>query len=158
MLLLDEPFSALDAMTRTELQDHLLELWKRQQTTMLLVTHDIEEAAAMADRIVVMRPWPGRIFEEVRVSLPHPREQDIPRDIRPQKAPVDLLTASLRSSQQKIYRNSRLFCLHPPRYRRYFSSEAVKINGPSWKRRLFLRCSDQTEVQSKLRRSFARDT
>ena len=75
VLLLDEPFSALDAMTRTELQDHLLGLWSKQQTTMLLVTHDIEEAAVMADRIVVMRPWPGRIFEEVRVEQPRPRDR-----------------------------------------------------------------------------------
>ncbi|WP_377296274.1 ABC transporter ATP-binding protein [Rhizobium sp. SGZ-381] len=75
VLLLDEPFSALDAMTRTELQDHLLGLWNSQQTTMLLVTHDIEEAAVMADRIIVMQPFPGRIFEEVRVDLPYPRDR-----------------------------------------------------------------------------------
>jgi len=75
VLLLDEPFSALDAMTRTELQDHLLDLWTQRQITMLLVTHDIEEAALLADRIVVMRPWPGRILDEVQVTLPRPRDR-----------------------------------------------------------------------------------
>ncbi|MBY5361294.1 ABC transporter ATP-binding protein [Rhizobium leguminosarum] len=70
VLLLDEPFSALDAMTRVELQDHLIDLWRVNATTMLLVTHDIEEAAFLADHVVVMRPWPGRILEVVDIGLP----------------------------------------------------------------------------------------
>ncbi|MDR6099946.1 sulfonate transport system ATP-binding protein [Agrobacterium larrymoorei] len=76
VLLLDEPFSALDAMTRTALQDHLSDLWLEQRTTMLLVTHDIEEAVALADRIVVMQPSPGRIFETVNVDLPRKRDRN----------------------------------------------------------------------------------
>ncbi|MFS2176685.1 ABC transporter ATP-binding protein [Rhizobium pisi] len=75
VLLLDEPFSALDAMTRVELQDHLIDLWRANATTMLLVTHDIEEAAYLADRVVVMRPWPGRILEVVEVGLPRQRNR-----------------------------------------------------------------------------------
>lgn len=76
VLLLDEPFSALDAMTRTALQDHLSDLWLEQRTTMLLVTHDIEEAVVLADRIVVMQPSPGRIFETVNVDLPRKRDRN----------------------------------------------------------------------------------
>jgi sulfonate transport system ATP-binding protein len=75
VLLLDEPFSALDAMTRVELQDHLIDLWRANATTMLLVTHDIEEAAYLADRVVVMRPWPGRILEVVDIGLPRQRNR-----------------------------------------------------------------------------------
>jgi len=76
VLLLDEPFSALDAMTRTALQDHLSDLWLEQRTTMLLVTHDIEEAVVLADRIVVMQPSPGQIFETVNVDLPRKRDRN----------------------------------------------------------------------------------
>ncbi len=78
VLLLDEPFSALDAMTRTSLQDHLSDLWLEQRTTMLLVTHDIEEAVVLANRIVVMQPSPGRIFETVSVDLAHKRDRNSP--------------------------------------------------------------------------------
>ncbi|MCA1973856.1 MAG: ABC transporter ATP-binding protein [Caenispirillum sp.] len=75
VLLLDEPFSALDAFTRHDLQDHLLELWGWYQPTMILVTHDIEEALFLADRVVVMQPRPGRVRTEVRPGLARPRER-----------------------------------------------------------------------------------
>ena len=70
ILLLDEPFSALDAFTRTKLQDHLVELWEAERRTFLLVTHDLEEAIALADRVLVMRGHPGRIHREVAIDLP----------------------------------------------------------------------------------------
>ena len=60
VLLLDEPFSALDAFTRADLQDHLLDLWADSKPTLIVVTHDVEEAIVLADRIMVMRPHPGR--------------------------------------------------------------------------------------------------
>src|SRR5271169_4496337 len=65
VLLLDEPFSALDAFTRTDLQDHLLDLWTDAKPTLILITHDVEEAIVLADRIAVMRPRPGRIAEAI---------------------------------------------------------------------------------------------
>jgi sulfonate transport system ATP-binding protein len=73
--LLDEPFSALDAFTRTDLQDHLLDLWSDLRPTLILVTHDVEEAIVLADRILVMKPRPGRIFEEIIADLPRPRDR-----------------------------------------------------------------------------------
>ncbi len=75
VLLLDEPFSALDAFTRADLQDHLLDLWADSRPTLILVTHDVDEAIALADRILIMRPRPGRIFEEIAATLPRPRDR-----------------------------------------------------------------------------------
>ena len=75
VLLLDEPFSALDAFTRGDLQDHLLDLWADTRPTLVLVTHDVDEAVVLADRIMVMRPRPGRIFEEIVAELPRPRDR-----------------------------------------------------------------------------------
>src|SRR5207244_13202660 len=75
VLLLDEPFSALDAFTRVDLQDHLLDLWNDLRPMMILVTHDVDEAVALADRIMVMRSRPGRIFEEIRANLQRPRDR-----------------------------------------------------------------------------------
>ncbi len=73
VLLLDEPFSALDAFTRFGLQDHLLDIWRTDRPTMLFVTHDIEEALVLSDRVVVMRARPGRIHAQYRIDLPRPR-------------------------------------------------------------------------------------
>jgi len=75
VLLLDEPFSALDAFTRADLQDHLLDLWADSKPTLIVVTHDVEEAIVLADRIMVMRPHPGRVYEEISCDLPRPRDR-----------------------------------------------------------------------------------
>jgi sulfonate transport system ATP-binding protein len=75
VLLLDEPFSALDAFTRADLQDHLLDLWADFKPTLVMVTHDVEEAIVLADRIVVMRAHPGRLYEEIASDLPRPRDR-----------------------------------------------------------------------------------
>lgn len=75
ILLLDEPFSALDAFIRGSLQDHLLKIWEYDQPMMILVTHDIEEALVMSDRVIVLRGNPGRIHEEFRVNFPRPRKR-----------------------------------------------------------------------------------
>ena len=74
-LLLDEPMGALDSFTRADLQDKLLELWKQNGITMILVTHDIDEAIYLSDRIVIMTPRPGKISEIINVDLPRPRHR-----------------------------------------------------------------------------------
>jgi sulfonate transport system ATP-binding protein len=75
VLLLDEPFSALDAFTRVDLQDHLLWLWADLRPTLIVVTHDVDEAIVLGDRVVVMRPRPGRIEDEIPIDLPRPRDR-----------------------------------------------------------------------------------
>ena len=74
VVLLDEPFSALDAFTRAGLHEHLRALWARTRPIMVIVTHDIDEAIALGDQVVVMRPRPGRIATSVDVRLAHPRD------------------------------------------------------------------------------------
>ncbi|RJG40501.1 ABC transporter ATP-binding protein [Mesorhizobium sp. DCY119] len=75
VLLLDEPLGALDALTRLRLQEELLRIWKTEKVTMLLVTHDVEEAIYLSDRIVVMHSGPGRVADDIRIDLPWPRDR-----------------------------------------------------------------------------------
>jgi NitT/TauT family transport system ATP-binding protein len=76
VLLMDEPFASLDAQTREEMQDLLISLWETLAQTVLFVTHSVDEAITLADRILVMSKWPGRIREEIPVSLPRPRKAE----------------------------------------------------------------------------------
>jgi NitT/TauT family transport system ATP-binding protein len=75
VLLMDEPFSALDAMMRVELQDLLLELWRELGLTVLFVTHDLDEALYLAQRVILLSASPGTVAESVEVTLPYPRNQ-----------------------------------------------------------------------------------
>jgi ABC-type nitrate/sulfonate/bicarbonate transport system ATPase subunit len=83
ILLMDEPFGAVDAQTREQLQEELLKIWNQTDTTIVFVTHSIDEAIYLSDRVVVMQARPGRIKEEVTVDLPRPRwEGDVKADPR----------------------------------------------------------------------------
>ncbi|WP_153062635.1 ABC transporter ATP-binding protein [Metasolibacillus meyeri] len=75
ILLLDEPFGALDAFTRNHLQESLLDIWRENKTSMLLVTHDIDEAIFLSNRVVVMDAKPGRIKQIISIDLPFPRNR-----------------------------------------------------------------------------------
>ena len=83
ILLMDEPFGAVDAQTREQLQEELLKIWDQTETTVVFVTHSIDEAIYLSDRVVVMQARPGRIKEELTIDLPRPRwEGDVKADPR----------------------------------------------------------------------------
>jgi len=73
VLLMDEPFGALDAQTKLQLEDVLLRLWSSQRRTVVFITHDLSEAVALSDRVIVMSPRPGRIIADIPIDLPRPR-------------------------------------------------------------------------------------
>ncbi len=95
VLLLDEPFGALDALTRHELQRWLLDVWQRFQKTILFITHDVEEAVFLADRVLVFSARPGRIVKELHVTLPRPRQA------------ISLLSTELRAMEVELLETLR---------------------------------------------------
>src|SRR5438132_9956740 len=82
VLLMDEPFGALDAQTRETMQEEVTRLWERTKKTIVFVTHDIEEAVYLGDRVVVLTARPGRIREEVKIELPRPRSLEIKKSMQ----------------------------------------------------------------------------
>jgi ABC-type nitrate/sulfonate/bicarbonate transport system ATPase subunit len=91
VLLLDEPLGALDAFTRMRMQDEVLRLWENRRTTMLLVTHDIDEAIYMSDRIMIMTQRPGRIDRIITDALPRPRDRSSSDFLRLRSEILELL-------------------------------------------------------------------
>ena len=91
IILLDEPLSALDAFTRAIIQDEILKMRDRFQPIILMVTHDIEEAVYMADRVIVLSPRPGTNVGEVRIDMPHPRDRISPEFIDLRHRIMDML-------------------------------------------------------------------
>ncbi|MDB6146388.1 MAG: ssuB [Spartobacteria bacterium] len=91
VLLLDEPLGALDAFTRMQMQDEVLRIWQARRTTMLLVTHDIDEAIYMSDRILIMSPRPGTIDKTISVTLARPRDRSSPEFLQLRGNILDLL-------------------------------------------------------------------
>jgi ABC-type nitrate/sulfonate/bicarbonate transport system ATPase subunit len=79
ILLMDEPFGALDELTRIELQQELLRIWEARKKTVIFVTHSIEEALMLSDRVVLLAPHPGRIHKDLPIALPRPRSRTDPR-------------------------------------------------------------------------------
>lgn len=77
VLLMDEPFGALDAQTRLMMQESLLDIWRKFGTTVVFITHDVDEAVFLADRVLIMSAAPGRIIEDLRIKLPRPRSTDM---------------------------------------------------------------------------------
>ncbi|MEU7827726.1 ABC transporter ATP-binding protein [Nonomuraea sp. NPDC049129] len=77
ILLMDEPFGALDALTRVRLQEQLLETWSQERRTVMFITHDVDEAVFLANRVIVMAARPGRIADVIDVDLPYPRDEDM---------------------------------------------------------------------------------
>lgn len=76
VLLMDEPFGALDAQTRTQLQTELLETWEKERKTCFFITHDVDEAIILAQKVIIMSARPGRIKEIVDITIPYPRDQE----------------------------------------------------------------------------------
>jgi NitT/TauT family transport system ATP-binding protein len=103
ILLMDEPFGSVDAQTRQLLQEELLELWQREQKTVIFVTHSMDEAVYLSDRVVVMTPRPGQVAEILDVPLPRPR---VAEDVRRDPRFVDL-TNYIWDSLKKAMENHR---------------------------------------------------
>jgi NitT/TauT family transport system ATP-binding protein len=91
VVLMDEPFSALDCRTRVGMQNFLLNVWAKRKDTILFVTHDIEEAVCISDRIVVISPKPSRVEESIPVDMPHPRDKTGPECNSLRRRIIDLL-------------------------------------------------------------------
>jgi ABC-type nitrate/sulfonate/bicarbonate transport system ATPase subunit len=101
VLLLDEPLGALDAFTRMRMQDEVLRLWQARLTTMLLVTHDIDEAIYMSDRILVMTPRPGRVERTISVQIDRPRDRSQPEFLQLRSQILQLLHLAGQASGEE---------------------------------------------------------
>ena len=99
---MDEPFGALDAQTRLMMQESLLEIWQKFGTTVVFVTHDVDEAVFLADHVLIMSAAPGRIIEDVKIDLPRPRKTDLtstPQYIAARQFCLD----TIKSESQKAF-------------------------------------------------------
>ena len=101
VLLMDEPFGALDSQTRSLMQESLMKLWRDLKLTVVFVTHDIDEAIILADRVLVMGSQPGRVVSDLPVNLPRDRSSEttlLPEFLRLRKTCLDLIKAQTMSS------------------------------------------------------------
>jgi NitT/TauT family transport system ATP-binding protein len=95
VLLMDEPFAALDVQTRAKMQDFLLDVWRDSQASVLFVTHHIDEAVALADRVVIFTARPGRIKTIVPIDMPRPRDPFSPQSEALRKELTELMRAEV---------------------------------------------------------------
>ena len=102
VLLMDEPFGALDAQTRLMMQESLLDIWRKFGTTVVFVTHDVDEAVFLADRVLIMSAAPGRIIEDVKVGLERPRTTDMATSLEYMKARQFCLD-TIRAESRKAF-------------------------------------------------------
>lgn len=102
LVLLDEPFSALDAFNRLKLQNHLLKIWATERTTLLVVTHDVEEALVFSDRVIVLTGHPGQISEDFSITLPRPRRRTDPEFQSWKQTILGALDPSLIEESEKV--------------------------------------------------------
>ena len=105
ILLMDEPFGALDAQTRCQMQSHLLQIWRNVDITILFITHDLEEAILLADRILVLDANPGRVAEVIEVPVPRPRSADqiiSPSFLATKKRLEELIHPPQKSAEDKL--------------------------------------------------------
>ncbi|MDR2589306.1 MAG: ABC transporter ATP-binding protein [Spirochaetales bacterium] len=91
ILLLDEPLGALDALTRMKLQDELVTIWQKRKNTMIMVTHDIDEAVFLSDTIIILSPRPAHIEETLSLDIPYPRNRSDPRFIAARNRILEIL-------------------------------------------------------------------
>jgi len=103
LLILDEPLGKLDSLTRIRMQQELVALWREQRFTTLMVTHDVEEALLMANRVVIFSPRPARIIETITVDLPYPRRRNEPRLVELRARALALLGAELTEEPEYDY-------------------------------------------------------
>jgi len=102
VLLLDEPLGALDAFTRMRMQDEVLRLWEARRTTMLLVTHDIDEGIYMSDRIVIMTPRPGRVERIIQIDLARPRQRNSSEFLRLRSDILEMLHFTGQATRETL--------------------------------------------------------
>lgn len=112
IMLMDEPFGALDAQTRAKMQVHLLDIWKNIDITVLFITHDLDEAIYLADRILVLKPHPGEVLEVIEVPVPRPRS-----------------TAQLSSLEFQATKARLEELIHPPKEQLISSDEKASIDN-----------------------------
>ncbi|MBN3752391.1 ABC transporter ATP-binding protein [Paraburkholderia sp. Tr-20389] len=115
VLLLDEPFGALDALTRGRLQNELQRIWQHERITMILVTHDVDEAIYLGDRVVTMAPRPGRVKRIAQIDLPRPRERSDTRFVQLREQILADFTERPASAPNDTPRNGHSATMHEPR-------------------------------------------
>jgi NitT/TauT family transport system ATP-binding protein len=114
ILLMDEPFGALDAQTRARMQSYLMEIWKNIDITVVFITHDLDEAIYLADRILVLKAHPGEVKELIEVPVPQPRSEDqlLSQEFLATKKRLEELIHPPRTEEEEGFRMVRMVSVH----------------------------------------------